>query len=389
MIYKINMSKIDPRELEARNLEAHISAIRTDGLVNNLFYRDRAIKIILSNQNHPEYHSMRKSLMRILNGKDPTMNLNKQAVSAQVDSIPPKEEHGFLPMAMVASAGMYQEIAAVNFLAPLSVADNDVYKLLWKVAMGETSEMINVSDAAIKSLSWRAFPDRKGDLKRVALNPTRKTEDRILAYKIMAGAAMFNDPEVYEIICDIASDTSIKKLYENIGILAPSARFWFNFDMKRRKQYPNHYQDGKSEAQVKNDVVERVQREFQENLFKVVDYVLKTTDITDLWNNDQAKNNLQKEFPQTTQRLTKELCDLVVASPSYQVQTLCKYARKMRKLSKSEAKHVVETLEQVRPYFAQHDFNQLGWIDGTLNKVKYILSKKNDGYIDILHLDKI
>lgn len=74
----------------------------------------------------------------------------------------------------------------------------------------------NVSNAAIKALSQSAFPARKRNLKVIALNPMRKEEDRVLAYKIIAKSAMFTHPDVYETICDIASDNSIKGLIKII-----------------------------------------------------------------------------------------------------------------------------------------------------------------------------
>ncbi|MBI4440869.1 hypothetical protein HY639_01760 [Candidatus Woesearchaeota archaeon] len=383
------MADWDPRDLEKRNLEAYILANGPMGLVQGLFYRDDAIARVLAEQSHPGHEPLKKSLMDVLIGENPAMYLKKQAVAASVDAIPPKAEHGFLPVAVKASAGMDQQIAAVRFLAPLSAHNDAVYHRLWKVARGDTSQMINVRNAAMKSLSYQAFPARKRDLKQVALNPTRKDVDRILAYKIMAGAAMFTDPEVYGLVCKIASDESIRELYKKRRILAPSARFWFTADMKLRREYPDQHRDGKSEAEVKFAVVEKVQKEFQESLFEVINHVLEATYCVDLHNNVVVMNGLQNGFPHTSQTLTKELCRLIVQDPSYHVQNLCKYAEKMRAISKQEAEHIVETLEQVKPHFERVDHASRSWIDVTLNEVTYRLRKKEDGYMDRLYLDKI
>ena len=383
------MVDTSPQDLVRRDLEAFIAAHGPTGLVEDLFYRDRAIALTLSDSRNPEYESLKNSLMEILTGENPVMHLQKQAVAASVDATPPRAEHGFLPIAVKAAAGMDQQIAAVGFLASLSAADDEVYQLLWKVARGDTSRITNVSNAAIKALSGKAFPARTVDLKQVALNPTRKNVDRILAYQVMAGAAMFTDPEVYGLVCNLASDQSIRRLYDRQGILSPPAGFWFDHELKMRRDFPNQYKDGKSRFEVRYDVIEKVQREFQETFFGVVSYALGATYSTDLWNNIGAMNGLREGFPQTSQRLTRELCRLVIERPSYHVQNLCTYAKTMKMISKQEARHIAETLEQVRSHLLGFDPNSVDWIDGTLNEVEYRLRKKQDGYLDRPHLESI
>ncbi len=380
------MTNKDPRELEARQLEDYISAQGTTGLVGSLFYRDMAVKHVLADRQHLEHQMLRRSLMNILNGDDLMMDLHVRSVAAQIDSIPPSVEHGFLPGAIKESAGMEQQIAAIHFLAPLSAQDDDLYQLLWKVAQGRTSRVTNVSTAAIRELSLNAFSTRKNEFMEIALDSTRKSEERVLAYKVMAGAGMFTDPDVYKAVCDIASDSSITGLYERQGQLAPIAQFWFDSEMDMRRQYSDKQKDGKTNLQVKQEVVNRVQKEFQEHLFDVVDYVIDVTYSTTLHNQVFDMNMLRGSAPITSQRLTREVCRLLVDKPSYRVQTVIKYVENMR-LSEPEARHIVTSLETVRK--GRRDSNS-GWIDSTLNKVQYKLGRKDDGgYLARDYLEKI
>ena len=60
------MVDTSPQDLVRRDLEAFIAAHGPTGLVEDLFYRDRAIALTLSDSRNPEYESLKNSLMEIL-----------------------------------------------------------------------------------------------------------------------------------------------------------------------------------------------------------------------------------------------------------------------------------------------------------------------------------
>ena len=255
--------------------------------------------------------------------------------------------------------------------------------------------MANVHEAALNQLAWRALPARKQDMKNVALNIEKEEKDRVLAYKILSYRGLFNDPETYEFVCDIASDQSIKKLYEEHKILSPSAKFWYEHEIKMRQEY-KHWRDGKSDEEIKTEVVDKVQREFQEKLFGIIEYFLDNTHEVELWNHLQGMNTFQKEFPQTSQRLTRELCRLITRNPCYSVRVVEKYATKLMRLSRPEAQHIVETLKTVRQHFASfNEQSEMDAIDNTINKVMYCINKQrvsgfpHDYYMDNHWLEEI
>ncbi|GEM_PF-2857708 len=376
----------DPREKEVKAIEAHIASTGSLGLVEGLFYRDRAIRKVLANKDDPEHQALKRSLAGILTGEDQTFDLQKRSVACSIDSIPPSVDHGFLPAAIKASAGMDQQIAAINFLAPLARNDDSLYDLLFKIARGDTSNITNVHEAATKALSYQVFSRRRVDLRRVANNPMRKEKDRILAYKIMAGAALFTDPLVYESICDLGFDTTIAHLYDARNTLAPSARASYEFEWSRRNNTlsPSH---GKSKGEVKVMAVTEAQQRFQEELFTVIDYVLETAHKTQMHNDVGAMNGLRDGFPQTSQKLTRTLCQLVSKKPSYHVQTLCRYAQEMVNISREEAEHMVQTLEDVKG--KQGTSTAKDWMDTTLNTLSFRLGKERDGYWKRTHLTQI
>lgn len=368
------MIDTDPRDLQQKNLESYISATGFKGLFMSIFYRDSAIMTVINNPDHSEHKELRALLIDTIKGKSLEMRITQEAVAAKVDDIPPKAEHGFLPFAIKASAGMQQQIAAIKFLTQLAASDDEVYKTLWHAAKGENSQMGNVSDAAIKVLN-QIVEYRKTDLKMVALNPLRKSEDRSLAYTILASHSLFTSAEIYELVCDLASDQSIVNLYEKRGILAPSAKFWFEADMNLRKQYPEQHRDGKTEEEVKASVVQKVQKELQRKILDVVEQAIKDGH---LYNDIQDANFLRESYPQTTQRLTRELCRLVVEDPNYQLIGLCKYAK--LNLSTVEAEHIIETLKRARKG-TWNLVHEKSWIDSTINDVRFSLSKSRaDGY---------
>lgn len=383
-----------------KKMEEYVSSAKAESLVDSLFYRDSAIRTILADTKHKMHEPLKTSLISIVNGENPTLKLAKNSTEASMKALPDdvQARAGFLPMALIASAGMEQQIGAIKFLSPLSSTDDTIYKLLWKVALGETSMMTNVHEAALNKLAWNALPTRKQDMKTVALNPEKEEKDRVLAYKIMAYRGLFNEPETYGFVCDLASDQSIKKLYEERKILSPSAKFWYNHEIEMRKEF-EHRRDGKSDEQIRTEVVDKVQIEFQEKLFDIVNYFLDNTHEVELWNNLQGMNTFQNGFPQTSQRLTRELCRLIARDSYYKVtgvRVVEKYVTKLMRLSKPEAQHIVETLKAVRPHFASfNEQSEMDGIDYTINKVMYGINKQrvsgfpHDYYMDDHLLEEI
>ncbi len=398
MLYRqhLNVNSYCILKMDAnKKLEEYVSSANAESLVESLFYRDTAIRTIIADEKHKMYEPLKTSLIEIVEGKNPAITSAKQSAKASMNALSDEAQAraGFLPMAFIESAGMKQQIEAIEFLAPMSQHDDAVYKLLWKTAGGETSMMANVHWAALNQLAWRALPARKQDMRIVALNPEKEQKDRVLAYTILAYKGLFNEPETYEFVCDIASDQSITKLYEEHKILSPSAKFWYEHEIKIRKEF-EHRRDGKSDEEIKTEVVDQVQKEFQEKIFDVIEYFLDNSH--DLWNNLQQMNHLQKGFPQTSQRLTKELCRLIARNPSYRVRVVEKYFTKLMRLSRPEAQHIVETLKSVRPYFAGfNEQSEMDGIDKTVNKVMYGLNKQrisgfpHDYYMDDHWLEEI
>lgn len=387
----------DARESSKSKLGAYICSATAESLVASLFYRDTSIRTILADAKHPARKELKNSLMSIIEGENPELKLTKKATEERMNALSDeaKAMAGFLPMAVIASAGMEEQISAIEFLSPLSAKDDVVYSLLWRAVRGDTSNMVNVHETALNQLAWCALPARKPDMKSVALDPEKEEKDRILAYKILAYKGLFTEPETYEFVCDIASDQSIKKLYEEKKILSPSANFWYEHELKMRRDF-EHYRDGKSDEQIKADVVDKVQNEFQEKLFEIVEYFLDNAHGTYLWNNLQAMNGLQKGLPQTSQRLTRELCRLIARDPCYQVRVVEKYVTKLLRLSRPEAQHIVETLRTVRRHFASfNEQSEMDGIDRTINKVMYGINKQrvsgfpHDYYLDSHYLEDI
>lgn len=367
----------DPRKTEADRIKQFTKEQGAKGLIQGMFFQDTAIRYLLGKETK-EAQKLRQSLIDIINGEDPTAKLHQKSVDAHYDSIPPKAEHGFLPMAAKSAANMDHQIKAIKYLTRFIDTDDVVYQTIWEAAKGKKSNMGNVEDAAINAIAHQN-KKRKQELKKLALDPQVDKQERWTAYKILAFYDMTSDEDICDLVCDLADDHRITDLYKQRGQMSPNAKFWYESDKKLRKEYPEQHKDGKTDEQIKQDAVDQAQADLQEGIFEVIGYMIDHRDTTDLHNcfiDPTWRESGERTFKRfDSSRLTTQLCNLLQRVKGYRLQVLCKYWK--LPIKRAEVEQVRNTLEALKhdslTYSSQKD-----WIDGTLNSIDYKLRTGRD-----------
>lgn len=367
----------DPRKTEADKIKHFTRKQGAEGLIKGMFFQDRAIRYLLAQQTK-EAQKLKQSLIDIINGEDPTAKLHQKSVNAHYDSIPPKAEHGFLPMAAKSAANMDHQIAAIRYLKPFVDTDDAVYQTLWEAANGKKSQITNVADAAISVLACSG-PVRKKQLHILATDPKQDQYARWKALTTLAFYDLTKDKSVHDLVCELADDHGITDLYKQKKEMSPNAQFWYKHEIDMRTKYPKQHQDGKTDEQIKQDVVDKVQKEFQEGLFEVMAYMLEHRDSTSLHNDfvypfmhEREERRLERF---DSSRLTTQLCNLLQRVKGYRVQVLCRYWK--LPIRKPEVEQIRNTLEALKHDSWTYSSEQ-GWIDNTLNSIDYALKTKRD-----------
>lgn len=365
----------DPRKVRAERIKDFAKLHGADGLVECLFFQDAATRYVLSS-NTIESKKLKQSLIDIINSKDPLAKLHQQSTNAQIDSIPLTGREGFLPAAAKFAANIDYQISAIKYLTPLIEKDDVVFETLWEAANGKKSNITNVADAAISALAHNN-PKRKEELRKIAINPQIDQYARWNAYKILAFYDLVKDNCISDLICNLADDNSISDLYETHGIMSHNVKFWYKHECDMRRQYPKQHKDKKSDKQIKQDVVDKVQAEFRDGIFEVIGYMLDKRNSTSLHNDfarphefDENTENKFKRFDSS--RLTTQMCNLIKMRPSYHVQVLCRYAEKISSLPKAEVEQVCNALNAIKAD-SWHYSHHKDWIDSTLYNLDRVL----------------
>lgn len=366
----------DPRKTEADKIKRFVKRQGTQGLIEGMFFQDTAIRYLLGRETK-EAQKLRHSLLDIINGEDPLAKIHQQSVNAQIDSIPPKAEHGFLPVAIKSNANADHQIAAIRYLTRFIDTDDVVYQTFWETANGKKSQITNVADAAISALAHSGL-SIKQQLRTIALNPQEDQYRRWKAYTILAFYDITRDKSVSDLVCDLADDNSITDLYKQHGEMSPNVQFWYEHEKKMRKEF-EHRRDGKTDEQIKQEVVDKVQGEFQEGIFEVIGYMIDHRYSTSLHNDfiypfmDDPDHGKFQRFDSS--RLTTRLCNLLQRLKGHRVQVLCRY-RKLP-IRKPEIEQIRNTLLSLKTDIGTYSSEQ-GWIDNTLHSIDYALRTKRD-----------
>jgi len=363
----------DPRKVQADRIKDFAKQQGADGLVECLFFQDSATKYVLSSGSD-ESKKLKNSLIAIISGEDPLAKLHQESVNAQIDSIPLTGCEGFLPVAAKFAANMNHQIAAIKYLAPFIEKDDAVFETLWDAANGKRSNITNVADAAISALA-HGNPKRKQELRKIAIDPQIDQYVRWKAHTILAFYDLTKDRSVYGLVCNLADDHSISDLYEKRGMMSPNVKFWYKHECDMRKQYPEQHKDGKNDEQIKQDVVCKVQAEFREGIFEVMGYILDHRDGTSLHNEFLYPHEFDE--PRRFERfdsslLTTQMCNLIQKQPSYHLQVLCRYIKKISSLLKAEVEQVCNALKAIKAD-SWHYSHHADWIDSTLYDMASVL----------------
>lgn len=366
----------DRRKQESNKIRRFAQSRHSKGLLEGLFFQDDAIKYLLKT-NSFEGNNLKKSLIAIINGEDPLAKLHQGSVNECVDSVPPSVNQGFLPMAVKASANMDYQISAINYLKPFIDVDDSIYTVIWDAANGKKSNMTNVADAAIFALAGNN-PKRKQGLKKIAVDPQMDQYVRWKAYTVLAFFDLTKDKNIYDLVCDIADDHSISDLYAQQKIMSPNAKFWYAHEVSMRKQYA-HRKDGKTDDEIKDFVVQKVQKEFQEGILEVMKYLLYNRSMSGnefLYPFIHGEDDSRRFERFDSSRLTSQLCDVVKKNQNHQVFVLCQYIRKLQHLPSAEVIQVIDVLKNLRTdSFAYFSYKKD--IEHTLHDVEYRLKQKD------------
>ncbi len=363
----------DPREVQADRIKDFAKRQGSDGLVECLFFQDAATKYVLSSGSN-ESKKLKNSLIAIINKEDPLAKLHQESIDAQIDSIPKTGREGFLPMAAKFAANMDHQISAIKYLAPLIDQDDDVFETLWEAANGKKSNITNVADAAISALA-QGNPKRKEELIKIAKDPQIDQYVRWKAHTVLAFYDLTKDENIQDMICNLTQDCSISDLYEKRGVMSPNVQFWHKHECDMRRQYPKSHKYGKNDEQIKQAVVNKVQAEFREGIFEVIGYLLDHRNGTQLHNEffrPHEFDELRRFERFDSSKLTSQMCALIQKQPSYRLQVLCNYVRKISSLPKSEVEQVCNALKAIKAD-SWHYSHHKDWIDSTLYDMERVL----------------
>ena len=229
---------------------------------------------------------------------------------------------GFAPI----FANLENQIAAIELLGTRLKSDDVVFDILLKAALFKYSHVDNVADAASKLLV-----DQKGKRRQQLIKYTKDAHnfnhDRIKAYQILA-RDLTTDSKIYDLICSLAQDTSLLELHDR-GEESPSVQSAINHEKESRK-YSWHSPKHPYEILVEE------QHNFRCGIFKVMDDWMQTF---------QSREELSSFAVLNTEKLTRELSNLMFENRPEAVVTFCRYTE--LPLSIEELERAYHTLKRI------------------------------------------